>query len=74
MPLAMIKDAERLDEDLFWVEQTIMDAKTNPLTPSAFEAETKRLTAYGAKQAKKLRVKERDVVRRIHESRAARKT
>ena len=69
MPVAMVKDAERLAKR---ENRTIAEAKRNPLAPEEILAEDKRLAAYGARQAKKLGFKERDTVRMIHESRARR--
>ena len=59
--------------DLQWVTRIMEEAKKNPLTPEELEAEYQDLAAYGERQAKKLGVKERDVVRLIHEFRAQRK-
>jgi hypothetical protein len=50
--------------------QIIEDAKKNPMTPRELAAENARLMAYGARQAKKAGIKERDVLRVIHESRS----
>lgn len=63
--------ADHSQDDLQWVMRLIKEAKQNPLTSAELAAETKRLTAYGSSQAKKLGIKESDVVRRIHESRNA---
>jgi len=50
--------------------QIIEEAKTNPMTARELAAENARLMAYGARQAKKAGIKERDVPRVIHESRS----
>ncbi len=100
MPIAMVKDAERLAkrenrtmselirealrhykarrngpevDDLRWVTRLIEEAKKNPLTPKELQEESESLAAYGARQAKKLGLKESDVVDLIHQSRARRK-
>ena len=59
--------------DVRWVAQIIEEAKANPLKSEDLQAEWKRLSAYGERQAKKLGIKVSDVVRLIHESRAQRK-
>ena len=65
---------QREQEELHWVNQLIeqarREARASPLTPEELLAEEKRLARYGSRQAKKLGVKESDVVRIIHESRA----
>ena len=99
MPIAMLKDTERLTKrdrragktlstpapdalstlapteqyDTQWVTRVMEEAKMNPLTPEELEADYQDLAAYGARQAKKLGVKERVIVRLIHEFRAQRK-
>jgi len=52
------------------VMQIVEDAKTNPMTARELATENARLMAYGARQAKKAGIKERDVVRVIRESRS----
>ena len=60
-------------DDMQWVMRIIGEAKKNPMTPGELQAESEDLAVYGAHQAKKLGIKESDVVRLIHESRARRK-
>lgn len=57
-------------EDMQWILRVIEEAKKNPMTPAELRAESESLAAYGARQAKKLGAKEKDVVRLIHQSRA----
>jgi bifunctional DNA-binding transcriptional regulator/antitoxin component of YhaV-PrlF toxin-antitoxin module len=56
------------------VTQIIEQAKRNPMSSAEFRAENARLLAYGARQAKKVGIKERDITRVIHESRSRRRT
>src|SRR3954463_574870 len=59
------RNAERPAEGPFSedrIEEIIADAKRNPMTPEEAEAEFRRLSTYGASQAKKLGIKERDIV------------
>jgi len=60
-------------DDLQWVMRIVEEAKKIPLPPEELRAESESLAAYGARQAKKLGIKESDVIRLIHESRARRK-
>ena len=60
-------------DDMQWVMRIIEEAKKNPMTPAELQAESKNMMAYGARQAKKLDIKESDVVHLVHESRARRK-
>src|SRR5207253_3088330 len=66
------KQRERDEER--WVMQVIREAqeeeRTNPMTTEQLLAEEKRLARYGARQAKKLGIKQKDIDRIIHESRA----
>jgi hypothetical protein len=55
------------------IEQWIKEAQEHPLSDREAAKLDKELMAYGAKQAKKLGIKERDIVRIIHESRARRR-
>lgn len=64
---------ERIHDDE-WVARIFQEARENPMTPAQIEAEDEVLGEYGARQARKFNVKEEDVVRIIHESRARRKT
>lgn len=52
--------------------RTLQQANKHPMSPEDLGAEDKRLRQYGARQAKKLGIREQDVVRIIHESRARR--
>lgn len=56
------------------VMQIIEEAKKNPVSRRELAALNTRLMAYGARQAKKAGIKERDVTRVIHESRSRRST
>src|SRR5271170_5805461 len=49
------------------VTRLIKQAKKTPLSPAELRMESARLMAYGARQAKKAGIKERDIVRVIHE-------
>ena len=60
-------------DDMQWVMQVIGEAKKKPMTHAELQAESEDLAAYGARQAKKLGIKECDAVRLIHESRARHK-
>jgi hypothetical protein len=50
--------------------QITEEAEKNPMTAKELAAENSRLMAYGARQAKKVGIKERDVPRVIHDSRS----
>ena len=74
-------EASRKSTGLDWNDDTAVDAciqriihetKRNPMSKQELEAEAKELAKYGARQAKKLGIKERDAVRIIHEFRARR--
>lgn len=56
-----------------WVMQVIREGqeeqRTNPMSVEEILAESKRLSRYGAGQAKKLGIKQKDIDRIIHESR-----
>jgi hypothetical protein len=56
------------------VMQIIEEAKKNPVSRRELAALNTRLMAYGARQAKKAGIKERDVTRVIHEFRSRRST
>ena len=60
--------AGRYASDL--VMQITEEAEKNPMTAKELAAENSRLMAYGARQAKKVGIKERDVPRVIHDSRS----
>jgi hypothetical protein len=51
----------------------IKEARENPMSPRQLAALDADLKAYGAKNAKKLGIKERDIPRLIHEFRAGRR-
>ncbi len=57
-----------------WVRNIIVEARseqvTNPMSVEETLAESRRLAAYGEKQAKKLGIEPKDVNRRIHAFRA----
>lgn len=55
------------------VTRIIKDAKKSPSSRRELAALDAELAAYGAKQAKKVGIKERDIVQVIHESRARRR-
>jgi hypothetical protein len=61
------RSAERLS-----IARAVAAAKRNPLSPEDLVAEDRRRAAYGARQAKKLGIKEEDAVRLVHESRKRR--
>lgn len=69
-----IVPAEPAEDD--WSDERITKlakaAKQNPMSPRELAAEMASLARYGARQAKKLGVRERDIVRIIHESRRRR--
>jgi hypothetical protein len=54
------------------VMQIIEGAKKYPMSTGELATENARLMAYGAKQAKKAGIKERDIPRVIHDSRPQR--
>jgi len=56
------------------VMRIIKEAKRRPLSRAEGDAFDAELMAYGAQRAKKVGVKERDIPRIIHESRARRRT
>lgn len=62
------------DYPLETVMRIIKEAKRNPMSRRQGAALDAGLMAYGAKQAKKAGVKERDIPRVVHESRARRRT
>ncbi len=59
-------------DDERWIAEIIAQVQANPMTSEEVEAEFKRAAVYGARQAKKLGIKESDAVRIVHESRARR--
>jgi bifunctional DNA-binding transcriptional regulator/antitoxin component of YhaV-PrlF toxin-antitoxin module len=68
------EDASREEYPLETVMRLVKDAKKNPMTRAEIRAENARLMAYGARQAKKVGIKERDIPRVIHESRSRRRS
>lgn len=56
------------------VMRIVKEQTEKPIRPRRLAALDTELRAYGAKQAKKVGVKERDISRIIHESRARRRT
>jgi len=64
------KEPAEDDLSLERIMHMMEDAKKNPMTPRQARAEAKSLSAYGARQAKKLGIKESDIPRIVHEFRA----
>ena len=60
-------------DDLELMLQLIAEAKDNPLRPAELREESAQLMKYGARQAKKVGIKEGDVPRIIHASRSRRR-
>ena len=56
------------------VMRIIKEAKDAPMTRRQSAAVDRELVAYGAKQAKKVSIKERDIPRIVHDSRARRRS
>lgn len=67
------KEAPGEDFSLETVLRIIKEEQENPMTEAEGRALGRELQAYGAKQAKKLGIKEGDIVRIIHEHRARRR-
>jgi len=61
-----------------WVENLIAEAKAeqaaNPMSVEEMLKEDERLSRYGARQAKKLGIKPKDIDRLIHEYRRERRS
>jgi len=74
--ITIVPEGTARDEDypLDTVMRLIKEAKKNPMSRAELRAENARLMAYGARQAKKAGIKERDIVRVIHESRSRRRS
>ena len=74
--ITIIPEGTSRDENypLDTVMRLIKEAKKNPMSPAELRAENARLMAYGGRQAKKAGIKERDIVRVIHESRSRRRS
>jgi len=68
------KEPSSADYPMETVMRIIKEAKENPMSRRQLEALDASLMAYGAKQAKKAGIKERDIPRIIHESRIRRRT
>jgi len=68
------KEPSRADYPMETVMRIIDEQRRHPMTQKELEALDAELRAYGAKQAKKLGIKERDIPRIIHESRARRRS
>jgi bifunctional DNA-binding transcriptional regulator/antitoxin component of YhaV-PrlF toxin-antitoxin module len=68
------KTRDAHDYPLKTVTRIIKSAKRHPMSREQGEALDAELMAYGAQRAKKAGVKERDIPRTIHESRARRRT
>ncbi len=66
-------ETSRDDYPLEAVMRIIKDAKKRPMSLRQAQAVDRELKAYGAKQAKKLGIKERDIPRIIDEFRAQRR-
>jgi metal-responsive CopG/Arc/MetJ family transcriptional regulator len=68
---------QRDHDEQRWVANLIQEANAeqarDPMTPAHLRAEDERLVKYGAAQARKLRIKPKDVNRLIHEYRQGRK-
>lgn len=68
------RDENRTSYDLASIYRMIADVKNNPLSPTELAAENRRLMKIGAALGKKAGIRERDVVRVVHESRARRRS
>ena len=68
------KESSSADYPLETVMRIVKEQKDKPMNPRQLAALDAELRTYGAKQAKKVGVKERDIPRIIHESRARRRT
>ena len=68
------KESESEDYPMETVMRIIKETKENPMSRRQLTALNAQLAAYGAKQAKKLGIKEADIPRVIHESRARRRS
>jgi len=84
VPPTPAKEATALDreqqdlEHMRWVENLIAEAKAeqaaNPMSVEEMLKEDERLSRYGARQAKKLGIKPKDIDRLIHEYRRERRS
>jgi len=68
------KDPSRSDYPMETVMRILKEQAQKPMSPRRLAELDTELRAYGAKQAKKVGIKERDIPRIIHESRARRRT
>src|SRR5260370_42366711 len=68
------KESASDDYPMETVMRIVNEEKKHPMSARQAAALDAELMAYGAKQAKKLGIKERDIPRLIHESRARRRT
>jgi bifunctional DNA-binding transcriptional regulator/antitoxin component of YhaV-PrlF toxin-antitoxin module len=68
------KEPSESDYPMETVMRIVKEQTEKPIRPRRLAALDTELRAYGAKQAKKVGVKERDISRIIHESRARRRT
>lgn len=68
------KETENTDYPMETVMRVIKEEREHPMSRHEFTAMNADIKAYGAKQAKKVGVKERDITRIIHESRARHRT
>ena len=68
------KNAPGADYPMETVMRIIDEQRRHPMSQKELEALDRELMAYGAKQAKKLGIRERDIPRIIHESRARRRS
>ncbi len=68
------KETPRDDYPLGTVMRIVKEETGKPMTPRQLAAIDAEVRTYGAKQAKKVGVRERDIPRIIHESRARRRT
>src|SRR5690348_1433102 len=64
------KESSRNEYPVATVARIIKEAKDNPMSRRQVAAVDAELAAYGSKQAKKVGIKERDIPRLVHESRA----
>ena len=67
------KESSRKEYPPATVNRIIKEAKDNPMSRRRVAALDEELAAYGSKRAKKAGVKERDIPRLVHESRARRR-
>jgi metal-responsive CopG/Arc/MetJ family transcriptional regulator len=68
------REDRRASDEFASIYRMIADVKNNPLSPTELEVENRRLMKVGAALGKKAGIREREVVRVIHESRARRRS